>query len=74
MRELKAPQQEEFGNIAKAQFVTEPTQQHLEHDISGHFSEVKGSTCPFIAGAATILTAKHGITQICGALQAGSTG
>lgn len=69
MSELKPPQQEEFGNIAKAKLIAQVTQQHLEHDIAGHLSEVEGGTSAFIAGAMSILAVKHGIPQGCCALQ-----
>ncbi|MBD2001554.1 hypothetical protein H6F88_02430 [Oculatella sp. FACHB-28] len=68
MRELKSPQQEEFGNVAKAELVAQPAQQDLEHDIGGHLDEVEGSTCPFVKSAAALLAAKHGIAQVSYAL------
>ncbi len=69
MGELKASQQEEFSNVAKAQLVTEPTQQHLEHDISGHLNEIERGASPLVAGAIARLAAIHRVAQISGALQ-----
>jgi hypothetical protein len=54
---LKATQQEEFGNIAEAQLVAQPTQQYLKDNIGGYLDEVEGGTRPFVEGATTILTA-----------------
>ncbi len=74
MRELRPPQQKEFCNISKAQLVAESTQQNLKDDIGGDLDEVEGGTGVFVEGAATILAAKHGITQVCPALQASGVG
>ncbi len=74
MSKLEPPQQEELCNVTKAQLVAQSAQQDLKHDIGGYFDEVAGSASPFIKGAVTALAAKHGITQVCGALQASGMG
>ncbi len=74
MGELEPSQQEEFGNISKAQLVAQPAQQDLEHSIGGHLDKVEGCASPFVEGAMTIPAAKHGITQLRRALQASGMG
>lgn len=73
MRKLESPQQEEFGNVAKTQFVAQATQQNLEHDIGGHLDEIEGCASPFIKGAMTILALKHRIAQVRYPFQASRT-
>jgi hypothetical protein len=43
----------------------------LEHNIGGYLDEIERGASAFIAGAAALFTAKHGVAQISGALQLG---
>ena len=63
MCKLEASEQEAFGHIPIAKFVTHAAKQNLEDDVCRDFNEVEGAIRPLIEGSATHLTPKHVVTQ-----------
>ena len=71
MGKLKASEQKEFRYISIAQLISHSTQQYLKDNIGGHLNKIEGRGGALIVSAATILAAKHGITEMGGALKGG---
>ncbi len=44
----------------------------MKDDVGGHLDKVEGGARSFVKDAAALFAAKHGITQVCYALQASS--
>ncbi len=69
---LESPQQKKLGYIPQTHVVPESAQQHLKHDVCGHWQKVKWCPSSFIELPLTLLTPKHLIPQFSFSLQLGS--
>lgn len=64
VRELKAAFQEHFGEVTKAQSVTNAPQDDQQHDVGGKFKIVEGRARPLIEGPMAVMAAKHAIAEL----------
>lgn len=53
MRKHKATFEEHFGQLAQAQFVAQPPQHYLDHDVAGKGQMIERSAGPIVERALT---------------------
>ena len=63
MRELESPQQEHLGQIAQAQLVAEPPDQHLEDDVGRDFQEIELRAPSLVEGTLAVAALKPNVAQ-----------
>ncbi len=63
MGELEAAQQKHLRQIPQAQFVQQPTEHDLEHNVGRQLEEVEWSTRALIGFTPTPATAEYGIAE-----------
>jgi len=69
MRELVSTHEKHLRQIPQTEFVSQPAQYDLEHDVSGKLEVIEWSAGSFIRFAVTIATTEHWVTESSSAIQ-----